>query len=33
MEGHGCGLNENRRPDDRYREAYASCMRERGYTG
>lgn len=27
------GLNENRRQDERYREAYASCMRERGYAG
>jgi hypothetical protein len=27
------GLNENRRHDERYREAYASCMRGRGYTG
>jgi hypothetical protein len=27
------GLNENRRQDERYREAYASCMRGRGYFG
>jgi hypothetical protein len=27
------GLNENRRHDERYRDAYASCMRARGYTG
>jgi hypothetical protein len=27
------GLNENRRHDERYREAYAGCMRARGYTG
>ncbi|HEY3065567.1 MAG TPA: hypothetical protein VGL09_07225 [Methylomirabilota bacterium] len=26
------GLNENRKKDERYREAYASCMRARGYT-
>lgn len=26
------GLNENRRQDEKYREAYASCMRSRGYT-
>ena len=25
------GLNENRRHDERYREAYAACMRSRGY--
>ncbi|MGH7333211.1 MAG: hypothetical protein ACREKS_10810 [Candidatus Rokuibacteriota bacterium] len=27
------GLNENRRYDERYRDAYATCMRARGYTG
>lgn len=27
------GLNENRRQDERYREAYAACMRDRGYAG
>jgi len=27
------GLNENQKHDQRYREAYASCMRGRGYTG
>jgi hypothetical protein len=27
------GLNENRRYDERYREAYAGCMRARGYLG
>jgi len=27
------GLNENRRNDERYREAYSSCLRSRGYTG
>jgi hypothetical protein len=27
------GLNENRRYDERYRDAYAACMRWRGYTG
>src|SRR5262245_34703379 len=27
------GLNENRKNDERYREAYAQCMRSRGYTG
>ena len=27
------GLNENRKHDVKYREAYASCMRTRGYTG
>jgi hypothetical protein len=25
------GLNENKKSDDRYRAAYASCMRSRGY--
>ena len=25
------GLNENRKWDDRYRSAYSSCMRSRGY--
>lgn len=25
------GLNENRKNDERYRNAYASCMRSRGY--
>ncbi len=27
------GLNENRKHDEQYREAYAACMRSRGYTG
>lgn len=27
------GLNENRKHDDRYREAYAACMRSRGHVG
>ena len=27
------GLNENRRSDEQYREAYARCMRASGYTG
>jgi len=27
------GLNENRKHDERYRNAYAACMRSRGYTG
>jgi len=27
------GLNESRKNDVRYREAYASCIRSRGYTG
>jgi hypothetical protein len=27
------GLNENKKNDQRYRDAYASCMRSRGYTG
>ena len=27
------GLNENRKHDQRYRDAYASCMRDRGFTG
>jgi len=27
------GLNENQKHDQRYRDAYASCMRSRGYTG
>jgi len=26
------GLNENRKQDQQYRAAYASCMRSRGYT-
>lgn len=26
------GLNENKKHDERYRTAYASCMRARGYT-
>jgi hypothetical protein len=26
------GLNENKKQDERYRAAYASCMRARGYT-
>jgi hypothetical protein len=27
------GLNENRKHDESYRNAYAACMRSRGYTG
>jgi len=27
------GLNESKKNDARYREAYASCLRSRGYTG
>lgn len=27
------GLNENRKNDERYREAYRACMRLRGYAG
>lgn len=27
------GLNENKQHDERYRQAYAACMRARGYTG
>jgi hypothetical protein len=27
------GVNENRKNDAHYRDAYASCMRARGYTG
>lgn len=27
------GLNENGKHDERYRNAYAACMRSRGYTG
>lgn len=27
------GLNENRRNDEKYRDAYSSCLRSRGYTG
>lgn len=27
------GLNENRQHDERYREAYAGCMRSSGYAG
>ena len=27
------GLNENKQRDQRYRDAYAACMRSRGYTG
>src|SRR5881296_3107648 len=26
------GLNENKKHDERYREAYGSCMRSRGYS-
>jgi hypothetical protein len=26
------GLNENRQNDEKYRAAYSSCMRARGYT-
>jgi len=27
------GLNENKKNDEKYRAAYASCMRSRGYSG
>jgi hypothetical protein len=27
------GLNENKKNDERYRDAYSSCMRSRGYAG
>ena len=27
------GLNENKKNDQRYRDAYAACMRSRGYAG
>jgi uncharacterized protein YcfJ len=27
------GLNENKKNDERYRSAYASCLRARGYGG
>jgi len=27
------GLNENKKHDESYRNAYAACMRSRGYTG
>lgn len=27
------GLNEHRKTDERYRDAYGACMRARGYTG
>jgi hypothetical protein len=27
------GLNENKKNDEKYRAAYGSCMRSRGYTG
>src|SRR3989442_235539 len=27
------GLNENKKHDEQYRAAYASCMRSRGYAG
>ena len=27
------GLNENKKHDERYRDAYAACMRSHGYTG
>jgi hypothetical protein len=27
------GLNENRKHDERYREAYAACLRSRGHMG
>jgi cytoskeletal protein RodZ len=27
------GLNENKQHDERYRDAYAACMRSHGYTG
>ena len=26
------GLNENRKDDEKYRDAYARCMRSRGYS-
>ena len=26
------GLNENKKHDERYRDAYGACMRSRGYT-
>jgi len=27
------GLNENKKHDERYRDAYARCMSSRGYAG
>jgi uncharacterized membrane protein len=27
------GLNENRKHDEHYRDAYSACMRSRGYVG
>jgi hypothetical protein len=27
------GLNENRKHDEQYREAYGACMRSHGYVG
>jgi outer membrane lipoprotein SlyB len=27
------GLNENKKHDERYRDAYAACMRSHGYAG
>jgi len=27
------GLNENKKNDEKYRDAYSNCMRARGYTG
>ena len=27
------GLNENKKNDEKYRDAYSNCMRSRGYTG
>jgi hypothetical protein len=27
------GLNENKKHDEKYKEAYAGCMRSKGYTG
>jgi hypothetical protein len=27
------GLNESKQHDQRYRDAYAACMRDRGYRG
>ena len=27
------GLNENKKHDESYRNAYAACMHSRGYTG
>ena len=27
------GLNENKKHDERYKEAYSGCMRSKGYAG